>query len=124
MLAKAVASIPGRIDAIDTLVITHAHRIFRAQRNVNHSRTLQNFLMTSHLGKIFVTELDNKLEERITENCSVRILSSSVWNEVSEEEKLLPGSFMLQDVSSGGPSPSCQCVSGQAAGKSDWVHPH
>src|SRR5439155_24297783 len=65
--------------------------------------TQQNFLMTSHLGKIFVTELDNKLEERMTENCSVRILSSSVWNEVSEEEKLLPGSFMLQDVSSGGP---------------------
>ena len=90
---------------VKQIVITHAHRIFRVQRNVNHSRTLQIFLMTSHLGKIFVTELDNELDERITENCSIRILSSSAWNEVSEEDKLLQGSFMLQDISNGGALP-------------------
>ena len=61
--------------------------------------------MTSHLGKIFVTELDNELDERITENCSIRILSSSAWNEVSEEDKLLQGSFMLQNISNGGALP-------------------
>ncbi len=97
VLSKLLALGRRGATAPDVIILTEAHRLFRSQRFVHHSRRFQNALLSSPMGKVLVSEFDDSLDEQVSGACPLRLLSSSVWN-VKEEDRLLDGSFVLQDT--------------------------
>ncbi|MDA4128156.1 MAG: hypothetical protein OK422_01620 [Thaumarchaeota archaeon] len=83
----------------DLIVISDAHRIFKAHKLLNHSGTLGDAVIASPFGKVFASELGHALDEQLVSACPVRIFSSSLWNELSKTDHVLPGVFVLENTS-------------------------
>ena len=104
VMSKLLALARRSSGAPDVVILTEAHRIFRSQRFVHHSRRFQDALLSSPIGKVLVSEFDNSLDEQVAGACPLRLLSSSVWN-IKEEDRMLDGTFVLQDTVRGSSVP-------------------
>jgi hypothetical protein len=98
-LAKTLALVRKReVPKPDLVVISDAYRIYRAYKVSTHSRTLTDALLTSSMVKVFASEIGAALDEQLVGASPVRILSSAVWNELSEKGGVLPGTFVLRNA--------------------------
>lgn len=90
------------------VLVSEAHRLFRRSRQAGHTRRLQGSLVSSSIGKVLATELEDEIDKCAAGGCAVRLISSSVWNREGRE-RVLPGAFVLQRVSFGVSLPFFPC---------------
>ncbi len=85
----------------DVIILTEAHRLFKFHAIRNHSDRLLTTFLSAPVSRVFSTELSPILDRNLASACSIRVLSSSVWNETSKGLLLTPNMFMVKNTNYG-----------------------
>lgn len=84
------------------LLLTDAHRVFRASPRPMHANRLLTTLLGLHGTTIVATDQAGSLSPLLLDSCPIRICSSEVWHSSHlRTERVLPGGFVLQDSRTG-----------------------
>jgi hypothetical protein len=100
-LAKALTLIQKSGVKPDIIILTEVHRLFKFHSIRNHSDRLLTTLLSAPVSRAFSSELDSLLDKNLVSSCSIRVLSSNVWNEASRGLILTPNMFMVKNNSYG-----------------------
>lgn len=97
-LAKAIAIVHSKGESSGLLLITEAHRLFRASPRPAHSDRLLSQFLEWPSATLMSTGQQSALNTLLLDACPVLIYSSDAWHSQSRSGRsLLPGSFMLHD---------------------------
>jgi hypothetical protein len=97
-VAKMLAIAHSKGDTGGFLVVTDAHRIFRASPRPAHSNRLLSHLLGWSATTVMSTEQQSSLSPLLLQSCPIRVYSSDAWHSLPKQgQKVLAGSFVLQD---------------------------
>ncbi len=103
-LAKLLVMLPHAKTGPDLIIVSGAHRIFRALPKVQHAERLLTELLDSPGTFVLASDHLQGVSPAVQEAFPNKILSSDVWNEGIEErwkgntrEPVLPNAFVLAD---------------------------
>jgi hypothetical protein len=86
----------------DPLLLTEAHRVFRASPRPVHSGRLLTHLLNWDPSVFLATEQQQALSPRLLDSCPVRLYSSDAWHSLPRTEgRVLSGTYLLQDLRAG-----------------------
>ncbi len=100
-LSKLLTLIQKSEDRPDVIILTEAHRLFKFHSIRNHSDRLLTTFLSSPASRVFSTELSPVLDRNLTSACSIKVLSSGVWNESGKGLILTPNMFMVKNSNYG-----------------------
>src|SRR5712692_982684 len=95
-LAKVLALSASGAKPPDVLIIGEANRIFSNLPVTRHSNRLLTTLLSSEMARVFASEATYGLDHHFIETAPTRILSSSLWNEVSGGRSSVGGLYSPQ----------------------------
>ncbi len=95
-LAKVLALSASGAKPPDVLIIGEANRIFSNLPVTRHSNRLLTTLLSSEMARVFASEATYGLDHHFIETAPTRILSSSLWNEVSGGRSSIGGLYSPQ----------------------------
>ncbi len=97
-LAKTLAVAHSRGEAGSFLIVTQAHRLFRAAPRPSHSNRLLGHLLDWPATTVLSSDQGALLSPLLSQSCPVRIYSSDAWHSQPRNvPPILSGSFVLQD---------------------------
>lgn len=97
-LAKALAIARSRGQAAGFLLITEAHRVFRASPRPGHSNRLLSHLLEWPATMLMASEQQSSLSPLLLQSSPVRIYSSDAWHSQPRQvRRVLSGSFIIHD---------------------------
>lgn len=95
-LAKTLALGSSGVKLPDVLVVNDANRIFSNLPLTRHSNRLLTALLSSDMARIFASEATYGLDHHFVEVAPIRILSSSLWNDVTGGRASIGGLYSPQ----------------------------
>ena len=95
-LAKVLALSASGAKPPDVLIVGEANRIFSNLPVTRHGNRLLITLLSSEMARVFASESTYGLDHHFIETAPTRILSSSLWNEVSGGRSPLGGLYSPQ----------------------------
>lgn len=97
-LAKVLSIANARGQANGFLLMTEAHRLFKASPRPTHSNRLLSHLLDWHATTVLSSEQQSSLSPLLLQSCPVRVFSSDAWHsQHSGVQVVLSGSFVLYD---------------------------
>ncbi len=97
-LAKLLAMVHSRSKASGLLLITEAHRVFRAAPRPAHSNRLLSHLLGWQGTVVAASDQPLSMNPLLTQSCPVRVYSSDAWHsQPGKHRTVLSGSYVLQD---------------------------
>jgi len=97
-IAKALAIAHSKGEPPGLLLITEAHRVFRASPRPAHSNRLLTHLLEWPAATLMSTGQQFALSLLVLQACTVRVYSSDSWHSQSDRGRsVLAGSFVLHD---------------------------
>ncbi len=100
-LAKLLTLIQKSEEKPDVIILSEAHRLFKFHSTRNHSDRLLTTFLSSAVSRVLSTELSAVLDRNLTSACSIKVLSSNVWNESGKGLILTPNMFMVKNANYG-----------------------
>lgn len=102
MLAKGLALVRSGL-APPLIMVTDAHRIFRASPRFQHGNRLLSYLLGSPFSLAFASNQSCALNPALPDSCTAEILSSDLWHAENGKAmpSVLPNSFVIMDRRSG-----------------------
>ena len=95
-LAKVLALSASGAKPPDVLIVGEANRIFSNLPVTRHGNRLLITLLSSEMARVFASEATYGLDHHFIETAPTRILSSSLWNEVSGGKSSVGGLYSPQ----------------------------
>src|SRR5438093_2535431 len=95
-LAKVLALSASGAKPPDVLIVGEANRIFSNLPVTRHGNRLLITLLSSEMARVFASEATYGLDHHFIETAPTRILSSSLWNEVSGGKSSVGGLYSSQ----------------------------
>lgn len=96
LLAKVLALGASGGKLPDILVVNEANRVFANLPLTRHSNKLLTALLSAQLARVFVSEVTYGLDHHILDTSPVKILSSSLANEISGSKSSVGGLYHAQ----------------------------
>jgi hypothetical protein len=97
-LAKILAIAHSKGDPPAFLMVTEAHRVFRASPRPAHSNRLLSHLLEWPATTVLSTSQQLSLNPLLLQSCPVRVYSSDAWHSLPHQTlDVLRGSFVLHD---------------------------
>lgn len=97
-LAKALAIAHSKGQSAGFLLLTEAHRVFRASPRPAHSNRLLSHLLEWRATTVISSEQEPSLNPLLLQSCPVRVYSSDAWHSQPRQvQSVLSGSFVLHD---------------------------
>jgi hypothetical protein len=97
-LAKVLTMAHASGDDRGFLLVTEAHRIFRASPRPAHANRLLSHLLGWPAAVVMCTEQQDSLSPLLLQSCPVRVYSSDAWHsQRSQVESILSGTFVVHD---------------------------
>ena len=100
-IAKVLAMTHSSGQADGFLLMTDAHRVFRASPRPVHSNRLLSHLLEWPATTVMASEQQLSISPLLLQSCPVRIYSSDAWHsQPKQAQQVLAGSFVLHDIRS------------------------
>jgi hypothetical protein len=85
----------------EALVINGAERLFGSFRIPLHGSYLRTFLIGGRCSMILSSPSGSFLDRFLLEACPLRLYSSALWNATGRDPRVLPNSFVMQNLKNG-----------------------
>ena len=97
-LAKVLAITHAKGSDGGLLILTDAHRVFRAAPRPMHSNRLLSHLLGWPGSAVLSSSQENQINPLLLQSCPIRVYSSDAWHSQRRQvPKILPGTFLLHD---------------------------
>src|SRR3989442_4094052 len=95
-LAKVLGLSASAAKPPDVLIVDAANRIFSNLPMTRHGNRLLVTLLSSEMARVFASEATYGLDHHFIETAPTRILSSTLWNEVTDRKAFVGGLYSPQ----------------------------
>jgi hypothetical protein len=106
LIAKVLSVAASGGELPDVMILNEANRVFANLPVTRHTNRILTALLSVSMARVFVSEVSYGLDHHILDTSPVRILSSSISNEISGGKASIGGLYHAQHFGGAGSAPS------------------